>query len=952
MVTERIIYVDTACTSGGTGTTDAIAGVNRAYATLNEAMLAEASDLVTNDERLVFYCAASTGQPDPDRAQIVGFDVDETHFITVTTTAANAISGMYPLEADCKYRMETSNANNVLKVSEAYTVVRGIAVRNTKLDSGGNAGIDIGAYANNAVIDACVVNMPTNTAGANRGIEYYQASGGPTNVVFKNNICYAGGIGNCFYVFGDTGSVALYNNTAILSVASINGIIYRYGDINDNGFEITMKNNIAKLYSTGTCYEQLLYEPVLTSGNNYSSDDTAPDGPPFQNKTFSFWNEGASDYHLDFGNDESGAIGGGVDILSEVATDVDLDVRSTPLDAGADQYPSADPTPRIRYVDTSSAAGGDGTTSGLTGSHRAYNDLSDALAAEKTGQLANLVGSNETLTIYCAATSGVTDAGGANITGFITDSTHFITITTTEANAIDGIYPTGNKYKLERSASNYVLNIDNSYTVVRGIAVKNTRTSTGINAGINIDSDAESCTVDACVVHHGFATTGTNACINYSHSPGGPSNCKIINNVCIGKNTILRIYGGTGSVEIYNNTVVIAVLGGFGGGIEYGDQVGSGFTVTMKNNLVYLRAGTLNCYNQSFTAPSLTSANNFSSDATSPDGASYHGKTYTFIDSPSHNYHLDFESDTSGAVDGGVNLSSIFTGDVDLSLGDRLLPFDAGADGDNITPPVTSSGISGFYFLINDAGIEATSVGMQSEGVQDTNYDEANLITGSRQVWFKTTSTSDEKRIGYVWSGDMDLDHVIITRADKLVTQAGNTVSIQAYNGAWQDVESDIDLNSLVGLKRQDYVLAMNIEDITGIAVLITPDGTEANLINHFVGAQAFTFNREPAFSAIEEEIPPSDMYFTDVNSVPKRFKTYEVSDKIALKFEGVTRDKIDEFLALDNIDNHPFYIYDSAHYLWAHKLEHVILESFRVVQLNDDYWSIAMILRRLKQYD
>lgn len=97
------------------------------------------------------------------------------------------------------------------------------------------------------------------------------------------------------------------------------------------------------------------------------------------------------------------------------------------------------------FVDTASPAGGDGTTSAITGPNRAFSLLHDALATLTT---------SGTLTkptrIFCAATSGLADTGVCRqpVWNFLNSSGTRLTITTTGANRHIGIYNTG-IYRLE-----------------------------------------------------------------------------------------------------------------------------------------------------------------------------------------------------------------------------------------------------------------------------------------------------------------------------------------------------------------------------------------------------------------------------------------------------------------------------------------------------------------------
>ena len=75
----------------------------------------------------------------------------------------------------------------------------------------------------------------------------------------------------------------------------------------------------------------------------------------------------------------------------------------------------------LRYVNTSSTPGGNGTTNATTGIDRAYADLSEWEASEQT----NLVSSGNIAEVVC---SGGADVSSVNISGWVTSATSYILI--------------------------------------------------------------------------------------------------------------------------------------------------------------------------------------------------------------------------------------------------------------------------------------------------------------------------------------------------------------------------------------------------------------------------------------------------------------------------------------------------------------------------------------------
>jgi hypothetical protein len=106
-------------------------------------------------------------------------------------------------------------------------------------------------------------------------------------------------------------------------------------------------------------------------------------------------------------------------------------------------------------------------------------------------------------------------------------------------------------------------------------------------------------------------------------------------------------YGG--NTFIYNNTVINCY-----DGVSFSTSTGSGCEA--KNNLIQ------DSYNNDYsTTASVTTADNITSDTTSPD--SLGSITLTFADKSGHDYHLD--SGDTEAINDGTDLSAVFTTDAE-----------------------------------------------------------------------------------------------------------------------------------------------------------------------------------------------------------------------------------------------------------------------------------------------
>ena len=101
-----------------------------------------------------------------------------------------------------------------------------------------------------------------------------------------------------------------------------------------------------------------------------------------------------------------------------------------------------------------------------------YTTLQAAITGEVTAN-ANLVTMGGILTISIEGDwSGTTDTTAVNITGFTTDSTHYVNIITDSRNKFAGAYTT-DKYKLVVSSGYTACTNTQNYTRITGIQIKN-----------------------------------------------------------------------------------------------------------------------------------------------------------------------------------------------------------------------------------------------------------------------------------------------------------------------------------------------------------------------------------------------------------------------------------------------------------------------------------------------
>lgn len=87
----------------------------------------------------------------------------------------------------------------------------------------------------------------------------------------------------------------------------------------------------------------------------------------------------------------------------------------------------------IRFVNTASTAGGDGTTNATTGVNRAYASLSEWEAAEET----DLVAAGDIAEVKC---SGAQDSTAVTIDGWVTGASNYILINAPDDKPLDGVF--------------------------------------------------------------------------------------------------------------------------------------------------------------------------------------------------------------------------------------------------------------------------------------------------------------------------------------------------------------------------------------------------------------------------------------------------------------------------------------------------------------------------------
>src|SRR3972149_3767269 len=315
-----------------------------------------------------------------------------------------------------------------------------------------------------------------------------------------------------------------------------------------------------------------------------------------------------------------------------------------------------------RYVDPDSA-GGNGTTTALSGANAAYASLNAAMTAEAR----NLVTADEIAEFICMSSHANHTADTTPVsqwaTEWTTDATRYVDIKTDSASRHAGVW-SDTKYRIvvnaDPDADPGVVQLSFPYGRSTGIQVKNTWTGAG----------------NPKAAYFGYGTSG-HWRVSKNILVGG-SGANIVNSGGYFFNNILYYFSGAtrgtgvirgngGSWQVYNNTAV-----GFSSGY-YNEDDGGTSTSDFINNL---GEGNTTDFEAGWSWSTGTGYN-ASSDGTAPGTNSRTSQTFTF-EAGTDNYHL--ASNDAGARDYGVSDpgSGLFSDDIDGET--RSGTWDIGAD--------------------------------------------------------------------------------------------------------------------------------------------------------------------------------------------------------------------------------------------------------------------------------
>lgn len=297
-----------------------------------------------------------------------------------------------------------------------------------------------------------------------------------------------------------------------------------------------------------------------------------------------------------------------------------------------------------------------------------YTTLNAALA----GEAANLVTGTCILTIECYASAAPDTTAATTGTGYTTNATYYINITTPAGQRHTGVWDTSKYYLALDTANTGASALQNRAHSCRITGLQLQRSDNTLNASTNAaiqtylstDSNTQDIRISSNIIKKGTGTylgIGISS-IDYYARP------KIWNNIVIGQTgtNYAGIYSGDGAIlpVIYNNTFVSCLLG-------Y-KRAGSGAAI-LKNNLF---SGCTTDSSGTITDTYNASSNDNTKGLSAAGAGNRFSQTFTFAGAG--DYHL--ASNDAGAIGYGVSDpgSGLFSDDIDGVA--RGATWDIGAD--------------------------------------------------------------------------------------------------------------------------------------------------------------------------------------------------------------------------------------------------------------------------------
>ncbi len=245
------------------------------------------------------------------------------------------------------------------------------------------------------------------------------------------------------------------------------------------------------------------------------------------------------------------------------------------------------------------------------------------------------------------------------------------------------------------------------------------------------------------------------------------------------------------------------------------------------------------------------------------------------------------------------------------------------------------------------------------------------LISGGRQNIARWARSTSSRTLTYAASLAVKnlITHIVVARAD--LALRNNTGSDLGFEAQWYHSTTSTwvnfpnayrDISDLIGIDAfglghgQDLVFENNLTTwASNKARLIANYGSSiistGLALSKFYACSAFDFgigpvaDPRPAWKPVQSEYA---RYFKPFNG----HITYEISDIIRLIWPRLTQSKFEDFTQVSQLLNWPLFIYDPSSYLWVHKLEHVVVQSYKWTQQNPHHGNLEVTFGRLRHYE
>jgi hypothetical protein len=314
MATLRKRFGNTGSTAGGDGTTDALSGGNRAYASVAEAEAAEQANLVTADVFVEIHLSGTAA--DTGNCAIDGWTTDATRYLAFIGNPDNA-AGRHPgYWSTSHYRLSVTDPAGSLgcfENYEAYVRWDGIQVEISRSSTGTRRcwylETGLGLQIDNTLYQQ---NPSSSGSGSLIGV----GIAGTLLLTMINSV----------------GSGFVQGTGQGIINADAGGVVYTYNcgaygcDIgfNNGSGTWTSKNSWAQACSDG-------FQGTFAAGTAKNISDIASDAPGTGSKqaTIVFVNAAAGDFHLDITDTEAVTFGDDLsaDSIRPFSTDIDGETR-------------------------------------------------------------------------------------------------------------------------------------------------------------------------------------------------------------------------------------------------------------------------------------------------------------------------------------------------------------------------------------------------------------------------------------------------------------------------------------------------------------------------------------------------------------------------------------------------------------------------------------------------